>query len=61
MSSGDIYRVLIDIIRLVVKRRRRGGKALEGEEEEGGVFLTFASSFLNSYYLSLPHQHQYLC
>ena len=61
MSSGSGRVILIDIIRLVVKRRRRGGKALEGEEEEGGVFLTFASSFLNSYYLSLPHQHQYLC
>ena len=55
MSSGSGRVILMDILRWVVKRRRRGGKALEGEEEEGGVFLTFASSFLNSYYLSLPH------
>ena len=61
MSSGDIYRVLIDIMRLVVKRRRRGGKALEGEREERERILTFASSDYAATTLSLPHQHQYLC
>ena len=55
MSSGSGRVILMDILRLVVKRRRRGGKALEGEGEERERILTFASSFLNSYYLSLPH------
>ena len=61
MSSGDIYRVLMDIYRLVVKRRRRGGKALEGEREERERILTLGFLLETSYTLSLPHQHQYLC